>query len=253
MPEPDIDLGNLTWPEARRLAEPAAIALWPVGSVEAHGPHLPLSTDMLISRDVTLRVAWELENQGYKPLLLPELPFGVTHYAAEFPGTLGLEAKTLRALIADVAADAARHGLRRLCLVNNHLEPAQLETLTAAAAAVSAAGPLKAIAPNPCERRWALTLSEEFKRGACHAGRYETSLVLRAQPSLARSQVAAGLKPVAIDLAKAMRAGKKTFGEAGAPEAYFGAPAEATREEGEELLGKLTAMVVTEVLEKLPL
>jgi creatinine amidohydrolase len=249
----DIDLGVLTWPEARRLAEPAAIALWPVGSIEAHGPHLPLATDMLISRDVTLRAAWQLEAKGYKPLLLPELPFGVTRYAAEFPGTMGLRESTLIAIIADVAADAARHGLRRLCLVNNHLEPAQLETLAVAAAQVSASGPLKAIAPDACERRWARTLSEEFKRGACHAGRYETSLVLRAQPSLARSQVAAGLTPVPIDLAKAMRAGAQTFGQAGAPEAYFGAPAEATREEGEELLGLLTTMVVTEVLEKLPL
>jgi creatinine amidohydrolase len=137
--------------------------------------------------------------------------------------------------------------------VNNHLEPAQLATLTAAAAQATASGPIHVIAPNPCERRWALTLSEEFKRGACHAGQYETSLVLGSAPSLARMDIAAKLAPVAIDLAKAMRAGATTFGQAGAPEAYFGTPASASREEGEDLLGRLTAMVVTEVLEKLPL
>ncbi len=244
-------LGALTWPEARRLAEPAALGLWPVGSVEAHGPHLPLETDLVISRAVAARAASRLAGHGYAPLLFPELPFGVTRYAGEFAGTVGVTPATLQAVIGDVAAGAGRHGLRRLVLVNNHLEPAQLETLAEAAAAASAGG-LRVIAPNACERRWARTLGDEFKRGECHAGSYETSLVL-AGGGRVEEAVAKGLAPVPIDLARAMREGKGTFREAGALEAYFGRPAEATRAEGEALLDRLVEMVVSEVLEKLPL
>ncbi len=246
-------LSHLAWTDASLLADPKAVGLWPVGSIEAHGPHLPLATDLVISRAVAARAGDELAQVGYRPVLLPELPFGVTRYAAEFAGTLGLSPATLKSLIADVAANAARHGLRRLVLVNNHLEPAQLETLAEAAVSASRSGGLAVIAPNPCERRWARTLGDEFKRGECHAGSYETSLLLASEPRLVKVQVASALAPVSIDLAKAMRENKTTFVQAGALQAYFGRPGDATAREGEALLGKLVEMVVAEVLEKLPL
>jgi creatinine amidohydrolase len=248
-----LDLGSASWVEAGRLGDERALGLWPVGSVEAHGPHLPLLTDLIISRAVAARAAAATRGQGYLPILIPELSFGLTHYAAEFTGTLGISGDTLRAIVHEVSADAGRHGLKRLCLVNNHLEPAHLQILERAARESSADGSVKVIAPNPCSRRWALTLSEEFKRGACHAGQYETSLVLAAQPALVRRDLAAELPPLPIDLAKAMRQGIETFREAGATQAYFGTPSAATVEEGNELLERLTTMVLTEIAEQLPL
>ncbi|MHB1845363.1 MAG: creatininase family protein [Deltaproteobacteria bacterium] len=246
-------LSTAAWPEAKLLAEPQALGLWPVGSVEAHGPHLPLETDLVISRGVAVRAGRALEERGYRPVLLPPLPFGVTRYAGEFPGTLGISEETLCAIVREVGAELGRHGLRRLCLVNQHLEPAQLVALDRATRELSAHGPLRAIAPNPCERRWARTLGDEFKRGECHAGAYETSLVLACEPALVHEPIARALPHVPIDLAKAMRAGVQTFREAGAGEAYFGEPARATREEGERLLIQLVLQTVTEVLERLPL
>ena len=92
---------------------------------------------------------------------------------------------------------------------------------------------------------------EEFKRGACHAGSYETSLVLAERPELVRDARAA-LPPRAIDLAAAMRAGVATFVEAGADQAYFGDPAAATVEEGEWSYARLVDMVVTVIREAWP-
>ena len=97
------------------------------------------------------------------------------------------------------------------------------------------------------EKRWARTLTDEFKRGACHAGSYETSLVLAARPELVRDEVRRGLMVKPIDLARAMREGKRTFGEAGAAEAYFGDPAAASVEEGNDIYARLVAMIVAEV------
>ena len=68
-------------------------------------------------------------------------------------------------------------GWSHVCLVNNHLEPARHDD----AVRLAICGLERvAIGRLPAERRWARTLSDEFKRGNCHAGRYETSLVMAA-------------------------------------------------------------------------
>jgi creatinine amidohydrolase len=103
--------------------------------------------------------------------------------------------------------------------------------------------------PDQLDRRWARTLTDEYKRGACHAGSYETSLVLAARPELVKDAVRATLPPLPIDLAKAMKAGIRTFKEAGAAQAYFGDPAGATVAEGDAIYELLVTMVVTTVRE----
>ena len=98
-------------------------------------------------------------------------------------------------------------------------------------------------------RRWGRTLSAEFKRGDCHAGRYETSLVLagggNVRPSFGE------LPSLELSLADAIKAGQATFAEIGMTRAYTGAPRDATEAEGEELYDKLVTMVVTEIREAL--
>jgi creatinine amidohydrolase len=125
--------------------------------------------------------------------------------------------------------------------------------LRGAAAQVSGeqGGALRVAFADKTERRFARTLTDEYKRGACHAGSYETSLVLAERPELVRD-VRRELVPVQIDLARAMQEGKRTFVEAGAPEAYFGDPAAATAEEGEWIYARLVDMVVTVVEETWP-
>src|SRR5258708_4545099 len=65
----------------------------------------------------------------------------------------------------------------------------------------------------PLTRRWARTLSDEFKRGDCHAGRYETSLVLAAARGRVLDDARAALPALGVSLADEIRAGKKTFRE----------------------------------------
>jgi creatinine amidohydrolase len=127
-----------------------------------------------------------------------------------------------------------------------------VDSLKQACARVLERTQVKVAFPDQTERRWARTLTEEYKRGACHAGRYETSLVLAARPELVRDDVRATLDPLPIDLAKAMQAGKRTFKEAGAGHAYFGDPANGTAQEGDAIYALLVAMVVTTVRETWP-
>jgi creatinine amidohydrolase len=105
----------------------------------------------------------------------------------------------------------------------------------------------------PLARRWARTLSAEFKSGACHAGRYETSIVLAQAPTLVDMDTARALPEVPVSLSDKLRAGISDFAEMGLTRAYAGAPAEADAGEGAAMLDRLAAMIAGEVLEALAL
>jgi creatinine amidohydrolase len=245
-------LAEISWTEAEKLRDLQPVVLVPVGAVEAHGPHLPLGTDSILSEELAVRVAVALEAKGRTVLIAPGLVYSVAEYAAAFAGTVSLTPATATAYVAEVCLGLARQGFSRVALVNNHLEPAHVTTLRAAVERVGAESGLAVAFPDQTERRWARTLTDEYKRGACHAGSYETSLVLVARPDLVDDSARAGLAPVPIDLARAMRDGKRTFEEAGAPRAYFGDPAAATVAEGEAIYGLLVAMVLTTIEETWP-
>jgi creatinine amidohydrolase len=237
-------LGELTTDEVRaRVAKPPTAVLVPVGSVEPHGPHLPLATDTLIGEVTCARAAEVLAARGVETVVAPSVPYGVTDFAEGFPGAVSVPAEVLTPLLRAVATRLLGDGWGHVCLVSNHLEPAH------DAAVRAAVDGLRASVASPLTRRWGRTLSEEFKRGDCHAGRYETSLVLAGEGAV-RSEHAA-LPAVGISLAEAIRAGKTRFRDIGMTRAYTGAPAEATRDEGEALYARLVEMVVTEVLEGL--
>ncbi|HWE28950.1 MAG TPA: creatininase family protein, partial [Polyangia bacterium] len=122
-------LGELTWPEARALKQRAPVVLVPVGSTEAHGPHLPLATDAVLSEELAARAAAALDGAGYTTLVAPTLSYAITHYASEFAGTISIAAATATALVADVCASLVGQGFARVCLINSHLEPAHVASL----------------------------------------------------------------------------------------------------------------------------
>ena len=234
-----IEAAHATWEELAAVAREGAVALVPVGSTEAHGPHLPLATDVILADAVARRAASRLEAAGRTTVLFPALAYGVTDFAAGFAGTVTIRAETLRALVVDLARSLAGQGFSPIVLVNHHLEPAHFAALHAAAAEAT---PARVLVPDHRRRPVALTLGEEFCRGGSHAGRYETSLVLAAAPARVRTEREA-LAPLHVDLGRAIKAGAQSFLELGGARAYFGAPAEASAAEGEALLELLAAHV----------
>jgi creatinine amidohydrolase len=245
-------LAELTYEEVAALllegkrSGKGSVAIVPVGSVEPHGPHLPLETDTTISVVCALRATARLELEGVVAVVAPSVPYGVTDYASGFAGAIGVPAAALTALLRAIATSLLATGFSHVCFVNNHLEPAHD---VAVRAAIDGLAPGAASVACPLTRRWGRTLSDEFKRGDCHAGRYETSLVLAAGSEVKPSYDA--LPTLALSLSDAIRDGKATFAEIGMARAYTGAPREATRAEGEELYEKLVTMVVTEITEAL--
>lgn len=224
------------------------VALVPVGSVEPHGPHLPLATDTMISQAASLRAAEQLGAAGVTAFVAPAIPYGVTRFAAGFAGAISVPGEVLTAFLRAVVRGYLDNGFAHVCLVNNHLEPAH-DTAVRASIAGLAEG--AASVACPLSRRWARTLSAEFKSGACHAGEYETSLVMAAAPEAVDWSAAAMLPDVSVSLSEGIKAGRSSFLEMGMEHAYTGAPSRATADEGERMLELLAAMIVTEVTEAL--
>ncbi len=220
------------------------VGLLPVGSVEPHGPHLPLGTDSLISE-----AACEAAEAGLSrfcvPVRAPTVPYGVTECARGFAGAVSVPGEVLTAYLRAVIGGLLGEGFVFICVVNNHLEPAHDAAVRAAVTGMAAG------VACPLSRRWGRTLSAEFKHGSCHAGRYESSLILASDPGLVDMEAMRGLPAVPISLAEKLRAGIADFQTMGLDRAYAGSPAEATAEEGRELLGKLAEMIVAEVREGL--
>ncbi len=236
-------IDRMTSPQFGELVQSGKlVVLLPVGSVEPHGPHMSLSTDTVISVGAAKAAAFKLEAAGLVPVIAPPIPYGVTECAAAFPGAVSVPAETLTAMIGAVADGYLRANAAHVCVINNHLEPAQDAAVTAILA-----GRERVSVACPLQRTWARTLSREFKSGACHAGQYETSIVLACDADLVDSEICETLPEVPISLADKLRAGISDFEEMGLSQAYAGSPAAATAEEGHETLDALAAMVVAQV------
>lgn len=234
-------LQTATYDEVAALDRSRAVAIVPLGATEAHGPHLPLSTDVIIAEAMARAGAERLSKHGVTVVVTPTVALTPAPFADAFPGTLSLRAATLVALLEDVADGLARHGFTRLVLISPHLDPTHLRALREAVENIRGDG-MRVAFPDLTRKPWSLRLGEEFSTGACHAGRFESSIVLAERPELVRA-VRLSLAPNPSSLSVAIRAGQSTFAEAGGPRAYFGWPADATAEEGRTLIDAMGSIL----------
>lgn len=237
---------DMTWEEVREARRSGSVAILPVGAVEAHGPHLPVGTDVLIAEAMARACARRLDGEGRTIFVLPPIWYTAAGFADNFPGTIAVEPDTVRDLVLQIATSLKEHGITTLAIANAHLDPAHLGSLRAAAE--RAPDGARVVFLDLTRRRVAERLTEEFRTGACHAGRFEGSVVLAEAPELFRDDVARGLEPNPASLSTAIREGRASFEEAGGPRAYFGWPSDATAEEGRETVRTLGSLLAEAVL-----
>ncbi len=249
---------DATYDEVARAFAAGGPALLPIGATEAHGPHLPLHTDVYIALEVCFRVQAAL-GPARPAVVLAPFAFTVTELAKGFAGTVTLRPETARAALAETIESLGRHGARTVALVNAHLEPAHRQVLADVAAAAAAAAaaspdrPPRVVRADHARKPWALRLGDEFVSGDAHAGRYETSLLLASRfASTVRLDRARALPARPLGLLDHMRRGTPSFEAMGAADAYFGDPAAASVEEGERLLAVLVEMWLATLEEARP-
>ncbi len=209
-------LGEHTWTELDDAAPRTVIV--PVGSLEQHGPHLPLDTDARIAAAVARRAA-----HGDPTLLLaPPLAYGASGEHEGFPGTLSIGHAALRAVLVELGRSAGRWA-SRLVFVNGH--GGNLPTVPEAVVLLRYEG--RDVAWSGCT----------VPRGDAHAGRTETSILLALDPGLVRlDAVVPGNTTPLVELLPILTAGGVA---AASPNGILGDPRGAAAAEGEELLGQL--------------
>jgi creatinine amidohydrolase len=223
------------------------VALLPLGAVEKHGPHLPLDADTRLAVALAERVAAALRGAHDVSIAAPFAETAAS-FAADFPGTVSADAGAeRRALVAAVRA-LRRAGAERVVLVNLHFDPEHMRAVRAALAELQAEDPGRVAFPDFTRRAHAQRIGGEFATGACHAGEFETSMLLAVAPRVVDASYRK-LPALEVDLARAIRDGKRSFRELGLDQGYCGHPATATAEEGERLLKALADIVAGHVLE----
>lgn len=232
-----------TYPTLERLDRQATVLILPVGAIEAHGPHLPLSTDDIISQAMAESTCRQLAAHQLQGLILPTWSFTPAGFARDFAGTLSFSPATTAAMLHDLGENLARQGWELLAVANSHFDPGHLSSLKNALQDF----PVKVAFPDVTRGKLARRLSAEFQSGACHAGQYESSIVLARFPELV--QPLSHLPDVSHSLVEAILQGKANFVEAGGPQAYFGNPRLATPEEGRATIEELGKILLESILE----
>ncbi len=243
-----VALAHLTWCQVKEAIDAKSVVILPIGSTEAHGPHLPLETDVIISQEMARRAGEKLVQKGISVVLAPPIAYSLTEFSSDFPGTISIHRDTAYGLIRDIGISLGAQGFRTICLANSHLEPDHIQLLREAAEAISIKTGAAVCFPDKTRKHWADTLTEEFRSGACHAGQYESSLVMAARPELVNDSIRKSLKPNLVSLSEKIKSGAKTFKQAGGPDAYFGDPASAGVQEGQTSYDALSEMLVTVIL-----
>jgi creatinine amidohydrolase len=242
-----VKLEELTWTEVESaIADGTRTAIVPVGSVEQHGPHLPLGTDTYIGEAVAERVAERLTDALVAPCIRP----GVSGHHMEFPGTISIDADVLIDTLAGYAASLERHGFEYVVFLPSHggnFAPVE----TAAPEIARERESLDVITLSDIQQYMEL-MNEGLKRGGIdyeepviHAGANETSIMLAVHEHLVRTERRDAGHEGAISVPALLSKGFRYFTESG----VLGDARESSREAGEAILENVAETYAREVSE----
>jgi len=225
-----MEISKLTWKEIENLPKDTVFFI-SISPLEAHGPHLPVSTDLEISKRIEKATIESVEKHGIKCVSLPSLNAGVCKHLQGFPGTLSLRWKIVYEMLLDIFYSFAEYGFKYFVIISFHMDLFHLKALHKAIKKARKRG-IKA-----CEPISAYYFRKElFERndGEIHADVNETSLALYLFPEMVGNYDIKDFK-IKFNLINSL----KNFREIGADDAYIGSPRNATAEYGEKLFNKI--------------
>ena len=225
-----MELGRATWPEVEGTGGRSVLVL-PLGSLEQHGPHLPLDTDTRVA----VAVARGLASRRPDVVLAPPLSYGASGEHAGFPGTLLVGHDVLAGVLVELVR-SARGSFAGVAVVNGH--GGNAEPLRAAES--------RSVAEGDDVLVWSATVPG----GDAHAGRTETALMLAIDPAVVRLDRARAGRTEPLDaLWPRLRAeGVRPVSSSG----VLGDPTAASAEEGRALLDALVSDLTRAVAARWP-
>lgn len=226
-PVGDHRLASRRWPEVDR---DRPLVLVPVGSLEQHGPGLPLATDTVVATHVAGEAARSRSAAGQRVVVAPALAYGASGEHEDFPGTISIGHEALRLMLVELGRSVCRWA-EGLILVNGH--GGNVSTLVEAVALLRHEG--RPVAWTSCA----------VPEGDAHAGATETSMLLVLAPGLVRSDLLAPgeTTPVGELMPRLRASGVRAV----SPSGVLGDPTAASPEEGRRILAGLVGRLVAEL------
>lgn len=180
---------EFTWPEIREAVAQTRVAVLPVGTIEQHGPHLPLVTDVLTASEMS-RLA--VERIATEAVLLPPVHYSFNEHHLDFPGTIAIQGDTIVNYVTGIGLSLAHHGFRKILLVNGHgsnvpfLDIAA-RNITNRSESICAMVPWWSLIPRPLLQE---LRESEFPGGMAHGCELETSVLLHLREDLVQTDKA---------------------------------------------------------------
>jgi creatinine amidohydrolase len=176
---------RLTWEEMNQAIAAQKVVLLPTGSVEQHGPHLPVDVDVFLAESVCLEIGRRAPD---RVLVLPPVSYGLNWHHIDFPGTIHIEPEVFIAYCLCITKSLAYHGFQKILLVNGHGSNTPLVDLVARKTVLGTGSLCAAV------NYFSLGI-EAFNRVKetpvmAHADEFETSLYLHLAPERVRMQKA---------------------------------------------------------------
>ncbi len=236
-------MADMTCDEIAQAAKEGAVVLWPLGVIEAHGPHLPCGTDIYVSFQGLKYTKQALEKRGQRAVIAPPYYFGINHATDDFAGSFTVRPDTMVDVLRQSMDCMARWGFKHVYGYNQHGDHEQVETLLRAFREQREQTGLDArLMLDAYQLSWfsltgeephVLTLDPPMPDVPMpdipydvHAGCYETAYMACYYPELVHTDIAKQLPPRQLTQEQMERwnIGGKT-GRAITPDVYVGAPA----------------------------
>jgi len=241
----EIKLENMSWMEVKEALENGFdTVIIPIGSIEQHGPHLPLGTDTFIGEVLAVRIAEKLG----KTLVAPAITTGCSQHHMGFLGTLTFKPETLMRIIRDICTCLAKHGFKKIILLPTHggnFAPVKTVIMELALELKD----VKIISPLELEEFIRVTNSimaeygVSFREAGSHAGATETSLMLAIRNELVRMDKVVEGYTGDYTTSQLYSHGIKAISEIG----ILGDPRKANEEAGKRILEKLVEYYVEKI------
>ncbi len=182
---------KVLWQEMRRTeieeaAKANAVVIIPVGSIEQHGNHLPVNTDINCSFSIAKSVAEIIDD--FPVLVAPPIWWGFSPHHMKYPGTISLKLHTYIDVLTDVSTSIAAHGFKKILFLNGH--GGNTGVIASMRLKLMEDRGVNSLSQNILGYSYYRLVDEELKAicevdfSIAHAGEMETSLQLYLQPEL---------------------------------------------------------------------
>ena len=213
----------------KRIKQKKQIAIIPVGSIEQHGPHLPISTDSDIVTEISLRFSKKIDG-----ILLPTINYGISD--EHFPFfNLSVKKSTLSKMLDDICGSLIKNGISRILIINGHY--GNLDSLKDFQRKKKKSRKIKV-----------LSYWKYMDRGFDHAGNVETSIMLAISKNVKMSNAEKGFQTDGMskqEISKINKLAQKSFPKV-TGNGVWGDPTKSSAKLGRKIINEVVNNLVKE-------